>query len=483
MLIDLRLLLNKHNVTVTGIVHAGAHYGQEYETYAKIGVKDIIFIEPSKPAYHILCSKFLRNTNIHLFNCAIGAKSFKTKLYVESANKGMSNSLLVPAKHTKQYPEIKFHSREDVQVYKLDSLQFDRHKYNMLYMDIQGYELEALKGAIETLKYIDCIYTEVNRDELYKGCARIEQLDLFLTEFERVHTDWAGGTWGDALYVRKRKRKSIIDVPEKFRPKIKYKYPIDNEIIFEEWVYQNLKENEIDKTEYYYLPIFWTSYYVNNNYGKNKDAIRELQDYIDTLDKNKKYFTIYQYDDGIINDLSRLSVKNFGMSGKNIDYILPLICLPHNIKISSERDLLASYIGRTTHPIRKRIIDAVAEKSGYYISEHPHSISDYCLSLTHSVFTLCPRGYGQTSFRICEALEYGSIPVYISDEFLIPHINSIPFEEYGVIIKPHQIPNIDKILRSISQQEIKRKQDMLKKVYESYYTYEANKRIILANLR
>jgi hypothetical protein len=47
--------------------------------------------------------------------------------------------------------------------------------------------------------------TEVNRAELYKGCARIEDLDMFLSQygFERVETTWDGGTWGDAFYVKR----------------------------------------------------------------------------------------------------------------------------------------------------------------------------------------------------------------------------------------------------------------------------------------
>jgi hypothetical protein len=46
----------------------------------------------------------------------------------------------------------------------------------------------------------------VNRDEVYENNAYIEELDEFLSEYEmdRVETDWSGGIWGDALYVRKK---------------------------------------------------------------------------------------------------------------------------------------------------------------------------------------------------------------------------------------------------------------------------------------
>jgi hypothetical protein len=87
---------------------------------------------------------------------------------------------------------------------KLDNFIEDKDKYNFINVDVQGYELEVFKGGSEFLNSIDYIMTEVNRAELYKGCARIEELDTFLSEygFERVETTWDGGTWGDAFYVK-----------------------------------------------------------------------------------------------------------------------------------------------------------------------------------------------------------------------------------------------------------------------------------------
>jgi hypothetical protein len=74
-------------------------------------------------------------------------------------------------------------------------------------MDVQGYELEVLKGASKFLSHIQFIYCEVNRAEVYEGCPMIEEIDQFLGEynFERVDTNWAGDTWGDALYVKREK--------------------------------------------------------------------------------------------------------------------------------------------------------------------------------------------------------------------------------------------------------------------------------------
>lgn len=77
--------------------------------------------------------------------------------------------------------------------------------FNFLNMDLQGAELLALHGATKTLDSVETIYTEVNKKQVYKGCAQIGELDKFLAcfQFRRVATEWAGNAgWGDSLYVR-----------------------------------------------------------------------------------------------------------------------------------------------------------------------------------------------------------------------------------------------------------------------------------------
>lgn len=201
MLIDFKKAVLKHTMNIKGVIHVGAHHGQEYGDYSAIGAFPVLFIEPCQNAFSLLQNKFVGNPNVTLFNSACGAEFSVGQMNVEQANQGMSNSLLRPVKHLQQYPNILFTETEEVEVRPLDEIiEHLDFKGNLLVMDVQGYELEVLKGATETLKGIHYIYTEVNRDEVYEGCARIEQLDEYLKDFIRVETSWAGGSWGDAIY-------------------------------------------------------------------------------------------------------------------------------------------------------------------------------------------------------------------------------------------------------------------------------------------
>ena len=102
------------------------------------------------------------------------------------------------------YPDITFDSTERVEVRRLDDYQLEG--YNLMNIDVQGYELEVMKGSEETLKQIDYIYCEVNKAEIYENNAYIDEIDNFLSQhsFERVEFKWwEDHDWGDALYIKR----------------------------------------------------------------------------------------------------------------------------------------------------------------------------------------------------------------------------------------------------------------------------------------
>lgn len=205
MVISFDKIVEKYNLKVKGVLHIGAHWGQEYTMYAKHNIENMVFFEPVDDAYKKLLEKLPDNPKIITFNIALGNKTGVMDMYVETANDGQSCSLLEPNVHLIQYPHIKFNNKCEVRIDKLDNIPIDRYLYNMINIDVQGYELEVFKGGKDVLNHIDIVYTEVNRDDVYANCARVEEIDAFLAEheFHRVETDWAGETWGDALYLKK----------------------------------------------------------------------------------------------------------------------------------------------------------------------------------------------------------------------------------------------------------------------------------------
>lgn len=246
------------------------------------------------------------------------------------------------------------------------------------------------------------------------------------------------------------KSKSILGmqpVPVQFRPIQNFRYPIDNYHAFERWYHDTYTER--DARARIYLPIQWTAYYCNHRFGEDKRAVKELQNFIDTLPATEQYYTIVQFDHGILNDVSRLDLRIIGMAGGHIDYPIPLLCMPHATIRPQPRDIFASFVGSDNHPIRSRMIQQLKQHPDYYISTRPHTITEYCTIMARSKYVLCPRGVGKTSFRIQEAIQQGAVPVYISDEHILPY--NEPFRA-GILVQPHE--DIDGILRSTRPEPI-----------------------------
>jgi hypothetical protein len=249
-------------------------------------------------------------------------------------------------------------------------------------------------------------------------------------------------------------------------------YPSDNVVDFENYVQENYNGVSDRKL----LPVTWTSYYRKADYGRNKVMMQQLQDYLNTL--KGKFFTVCQYDDGILSDISHLDCQVFGM-GKKIGYPLPLISQRHSFEFRDRKNIPCSFIGNPTHEIRREIFKL--KERNWILTARSFKLQEYCKLLHRSVFGLCPRGYGITSFRIAECLQYGAIPVYVSDEFIIPH--NIDFESYGVLVDSKEVKNLGKIIKSIPSRKIVELQSNIRYVYVNYYTYAANLKIIQSSIK
>jgi FkbM family methyltransferase len=231
MMLPLGELLKKYKVNIKGVTHVGSHWAEEHEAYLQMGIKKFVYIEPCKEAFEKMWEKLALNihrshrssgvieamdeykqraligndSTIQMFPVGCGSVEGRLVMYVSHQNQGQSNSLYAPNLHLQQHPEVVFDDAEIINVTLLDKLPIEKEECNLLVMDCQGYEGEVIKGAAETLNFIDAIYTEVNRGQTYAGNMEIEEMDELLSDFTRVETYWPSPnwTWGDALYIRK----------------------------------------------------------------------------------------------------------------------------------------------------------------------------------------------------------------------------------------------------------------------------------------
>ena len=282
--------------------------------------------------------------------------------------------------------------------------------------------------------------------------------------------------------------------------------PYGNGQHMEELMFDRLvKAKDSIKTTMVYLPIFWTSYYLKNNYADN---IEPLLDYLDSLDKSKTYFTIVQYASGIFvrNILPNLYIFSSGGGGQNTksdaiidtnivgvprkmfvgnpgDCILPLLSdteFPFLNKI--EKKQFCSFVGNfTTHGCRYVLKDYIHDNQipDFNISSSYGKLDEFIDMTNSSTFTIAPRGYGYTSFRLYESIQAGSIPVYIWEGIcVLPYQDKIDWGEFCVIIHSSMITCLPEILKKCDVPKMQAKLKEVKSLFTIDYAAEYVKEIL-----
>jgi len=189
---------------VVGVIHVGAHHGQEHEEYGtQFGPWTAThWFEPLPSVYRVLESNLAGKFGVNLYNYALGPEESVMRIWEDSENGGQSSSLMKPKECLQEWDHITFTQSTEVQVRTLDS--FGISDSNMLVIDAQGYELEVLKGSVKTLESMTHVFCEVNLIEMYEGCPTMDDISNFLSQYGFVLREnwWTANNWGDVYWSR-----------------------------------------------------------------------------------------------------------------------------------------------------------------------------------------------------------------------------------------------------------------------------------------
>lgn len=191
--------------SIKGVIHIGAHHAEELSWYESNGIDSVVWIECNNQYESIILKKIQKYPKHQLINkCISNKKEIKT---FNISNNGQSSSFLDLGSHRYLHPEIHYVNSIEVPTYRMteviDMHNININEYNFLNLDIQGYELEAIKSFDDIINKFQYIYTEVNTNYVYKNCAIITEIDKYLKQygFDRKATKMYN-EWGDALYLK-----------------------------------------------------------------------------------------------------------------------------------------------------------------------------------------------------------------------------------------------------------------------------------------
>jgi hypothetical protein len=178
------------------------------------------------------------------------------------------------------------------------------------------------------------------------------------------------------------------------------------------------------EADYHYLPVFWTRWGYNHNWGKADIDILRLYVEQAILDDSKT-FTICQIASGPKVDVGK-TIVFVASRGDNSTRDVPLISRPHPLPLQlPEKKYLASFVGRLdTHPIRTEMAEYFKDIPDTYIIHRTRGADFFIEKILESYITLCPRGCGGSSYRFFETMQLGGVP------FLIGKPDTRPFKKY-----------------------------------------------------
>lgn len=232
--------------------------------------------------------------------------------------------------------------------------------------------------------------------------------------------------------------------------------------------------NENKSYDRIFIPISWTTIYCENKSSG-------LQEVLSQLDRQRQYFVVCQHDDA---PMHQLPPDTLIFSASDTVYKpdripIPVVCSPVQ-KITNNKTIFASFVGSYTHSIRSKLQSVCTNKDGYYFACNrwipkieDGRFEEFLTITSKSKFTLCPRGYGNTSFRLYECMQLGSVPVYISDHFHLPWSDEINWDDFCVLVDEDEIQNLDYILKSISDKKYNKMLEKIEQLYSQYFTLDS----------
>jgi hypothetical protein len=189
-------------------------------------------------------------------------------------------------------------------------------------------------------------------------------------------------------------------------------------------------------TRLLYLPIMW-----DDILHLNGHLLPTVGKYMASLPRTRSYYTVLQADRGFQHPgMGRLHIPReldlliFSAGGPTYSWQraipIPLLSPQKVERVGLPKRHNFTFVGsQSTDPLGLRA-QMCASVPGLQCFEHR---PDWARVMEQSVLTLAPRGYGQTSYRLYEAIKLGSVPVYTSDALWLPFQELINWTAIAVL--------------------------------------------------
>lgn len=217
-------MMDKAEISDPVIFDVGAHKGSVAKRYRELfPFSKIYCFEPFPDSFNVLEAETASDRNITVVKAAVAKIAGKSTFYVNNLN-DTSSLMSRPSSSRRYYPkDAGTIENISVDTITLDTFceQNDLHKIDILKFDIQGGELNALKGSSKLLANIKVplIYTEIMFIPHYESGVMMFELWDYLSKFGYSFFNMYGLSTasngqlrqGDAIFISNEFRSEVVD--------------------------------------------------------------------------------------------------------------------------------------------------------------------------------------------------------------------------------------------------------------------------------
>jgi 2-O-methyltransferase len=190
------------------IIDAGAHVGGDsIEMCRLFPSSQVHAFEPVPAILKLLKHNTRKYKRIRCHELALSNTTGEQVMHVSSGASDGSSSLLKPKEHLTDHPDVYFNEEIKVKTMRLDewAAQQKIERIDLLWLDMQGFEMEVLKASSVILPGVSAIHMEVSTRPTYEGVVLYSDVkEWMLSKGFRVEVEAIPAGWdmGNVLFVK-----------------------------------------------------------------------------------------------------------------------------------------------------------------------------------------------------------------------------------------------------------------------------------------
>jgi len=179
----------------------GAHVGSRVSAWRKLGAR-VVAVEPQPDCLRVLNFLYGRDAEVAIEPLAVGARPGRARLGISTATptvSSMSPGWIEAVGTDRRFARVRWDSSVDVDVTTLDDLIARHGEPAFCKIDVEGFEVDVLKGLTHPLPALSFEYLPPAHDAALHALDLVERLGRYRYNYSPVETmRWASEHWLDA---------------------------------------------------------------------------------------------------------------------------------------------------------------------------------------------------------------------------------------------------------------------------------------------